>query len=289
MVESMYGLAHVLVPRAFTSLQSELDRTLAPFKRGGEDAFPRDKLAFDDATDRLARLHRAKFRFNTDGSLTWLDGDATPSLDLRLTRLAEHLAACRLDTFEGMFAEIEPDFDAFVRRFTDYQRRAPETGKYGRWLNPIGYWDWWELGGRFNGVITDDRRPAGAEQVISSGPSSGRAMLGNIVEAFGTRPRQDEAAIEANVELVETLKLAGDRDRDGGLPTAERGLPTAIVLPFGYCADEDRWFDRIGWHEIRPGTRTALGGPADADFQRLARAAYGRFSPLAAAGVAYHF
>ncbi len=212
----MYGLAHVLVPRAFTSLQSELDRTLAPFKRGGEDAFPRDKLAFDDATDRLARLHRAKFRLNIDGSLTWLDGDATPSLDLRLTRLAEHLAACRLDTFEGMFAEIEPDFDAFVRRFTDYQRRAPETGRYGRWLNPIGYWDWWELGGRFNGVITDDRRPAGAEQVISSGPSSGRAMLGNIVEAFGTRPRQDEAAIEANVELVETLKLAGDRDRDGG-------------------------------------------------------------------------
>ncbi len=131
MVESMYGLAHVLVPRAFTSLQSELDRTLAPFKRGGEDAFPRDKLAFDDATDRLARLHRAKFRLNIDGSLTWLDGDATPSFDLRLTRLAEHLAACRLDTFEGMFADTS-DAPPRPEDMVDGSTRSA-TGTGGSW------------------------------------------------------------------------------------------------------------------------------------------------------------
>ena len=257
----MYGLAYVLVPRAFTSLQSELDQSLAPFEPGGDGDFPRQQLAFEDATGRLTRLHHAKFRFNADGSLSSLDRDSTALFDLRLTALAEHLAACRLDTFEGTFAEIEPDLDAFVRRHTDYQARDPATGRYGRWLNPIGYWDWWELGGRFSGVITGERRPAGAEQVISSGPNPGRAILGNIVETLGSRVRQEEAAIEANVELVETLKLAGDRDD-------RRGLPTAIVLPLGCCADEDRWFDRVDWHEIKPGTRAVLGAPTGADFQR---------------------
>jgi hypothetical protein len=278
----MYGLAYVFVPTAFASLQLQLDRTLAPFTRGGEDRFPRSKLAFDDSTDRLARLHRSKFRYKSSHGFTWLDGDGVSSFDLHLSKLSEHLAACRLDEFVGTLAEIEPDFDAFVRRFTDHVAHDPTTSRYGRWLNPIGYWDWWELGGRFNGVITGDRRPAGAQQIISSGPNSGRAILGNLVAALGGRESSEQAEIEANVELVESLKLAPDRD-------ARRSLPTAIVLPIGCCADEDRWFDRIDWHAIKPATRVFLGAPADADFPVLARAAYERFSSYAAAGVAYHF
>jgi hypothetical protein len=89
----MYGLAYVLIPQTFASLQAELDRTLAPFMRGGDDKFPRDKLAFDDATDRLARLHRTAFRYGADGSITWREADAASSFDLRLGRLAEHVAA----------------------------------------------------------------------------------------------------------------------------------------------------------------------------------------------------
>ena len=111
----MYGLAYVLVPRQFNSLQSELDRTLAAFKRGGEDDFPRDKLKFDDATEWLLRLHQSSFRYNPDRSLSGLAADI--SYDLSVTKLNEHLTACRLDRFEGTLAELEPDFDAFVRRF----------------------------------------------------------------------------------------------------------------------------------------------------------------------------
>src|SRR5438105_3788763 len=114
----MFGLAYVFIPHTFGSLQSELDRALAPFKRGGDGEFPREKLAFDDASDRLARLHRIKFHHNPDGSFTWPNREV--SFDLRLSKLAEHLRACRLERFAGTFKEIEPDFDAFVRRFTDY-------------------------------------------------------------------------------------------------------------------------------------------------------------------------
>ncbi len=66
----MYGLAYVLLPHRFSSLQVELERTLAPFKRGDEAEFPREKLAFDDATESLTRLHHATVHFNADGSLS---------------------------------------------------------------------------------------------------------------------------------------------------------------------------------------------------------------------------
>ena len=278
----MYGLAYVIIPARFESLQAELDRTLAPFRRGSEDLFPRERLAFEDATEELRLLHRRRFRYNPDGSVAWSIADASASYDLSLTALSDHMKACRLDTFEGTFAEIEPDFDTFVQRFTRFARIDATTGRYGRWLNPIGYWDWWELGGRFNGAITGERHPAGAEPAISSGPSAGRTIVGNVAKALGARPSPGRSEIEMNVELVEGQKRAAER------PEA-RGLPTAVVLPLGACADEDRWFDRVGWHEIRPGTRAALGAPADAGFEALVRAAYDKFAGHAVAGVAYHF
>ena len=72
----MYGLAYVLIPTRFHSLQEELDRTLAPFVRGGEESFPREKLAFDDVTDDLLRLHGTKIRYDPDGSVTADDKEA---------------------------------------------------------------------------------------------------------------------------------------------------------------------------------------------------------------------
>jgi hypothetical protein len=277
----MYGLAYVLIPTRFRSLQEELDRTLAPFRRGGEESFPRERLAFDDATDDLMRLHGTTIRYEPDGSVTWSDvGDI--SHDLCLLRLKEHMLACSLDRFEGTLAELEPDFDACVRRFTKFEARDPTTGRYGRWLNPIGYWDWWELGGRFNGTITGERRPAAAEQAISSGSNRGRDVLAGVVNAFGGTPSSERAQIEANVELVETLRTAAEGSE-------KRAVPCALVLPSGACADESRWLDEVPWHEIGPGTRRFLGAPPDADFPSLVRAAYDRFADFAAAGVAYHF
>ena len=274
----MYGLAYVLVPRQFDSLQSELDRALATFKRGGKDDFPRDKLKFDDGTEWLLRLHQSRFRYGPARGLSGLASDL--SYDLSLVKLAEHMKACRLDRFEGTFAELEPDFDDFVRRFTRYETRDAETGRYGRWLNALGQWDWWELGGRFNGVITGEPREAGLEQAISSGTSAGRAIMGNLSTVLGADDNSDAAEIEANVELVETLKSARDESRT---------LPTSLVLPLGCCADEHRWFDQVEWHEIKHGTRAFLGARADDDFRSLTCAAYERFSDHAAAGIAYHF
>lgn len=189
----MYGLAYVLVPAEFTSLQAELDRALAPFQRGGDERFPRDKLAFDDATEALLRLHNRRVHYDA-GKLTWREHRREPdfagSFYLDLGKLSEHMAACRLTTFEGTFAEIEPDFDAFVVRFTQFFRARPRhvplraMAQSDRHLGLVGAWrplQW-----------SNSRRAAsrrgGARDLVRSEPRTGNS--GQNRRCFRRRPKR---------------------------------------------------------------------------------------------------
>ena len=86
------------------------------------------------------------------------------------------------------------DLDEFYQRFGWRLERHPETGAFGRWLNPLGRWDWWDLGGRFDGHIVGDSRSGAGRSIaqVSSGPSRGRSILANVenylAEALGQQP-----------------------------------------------------------------------------------------------------
>lgn len=280
----MYGLAYVIIPAEFASLQSVLDEALAPFRRGGAGDFPREKLAFDDVTNALRRMHEARFDFRIEGGGVVISGhDPALTYDLDSTGIRAFLDNAGVASWSGRLAEIEPDLDTFAARFTKWKARDPDAGGYGQWLNPLGRWDWWELGGRFDGVISGHPRPgAGNECMISSGANSGRDLLGGLARALGGKPSEVEAEIEANVELVSTLLEAARRGED-------RAFPTAIVLPVGACADEFRWLDAVGWRPVPRGTKAVLSVPEDASFKETAVAAYERFHTKAAAAVAFHF
>ena len=45
------------------------------------------------------------------------------------------------------------DLDQFVALFCKLLERDPATGGYGRWLNLLGRWYWWNLDGYFDGHI----------------------------------------------------------------------------------------------------------------------------------------
>ena len=180
----MYGLAYVIIPTEFASLQAALDESLAPFRRGGVDNFPRDSLAFDDATDNLRRLHVAEVSMSCGNglSLRWEDPEPPSDFDLDFGALRDFVRSNGA-AWSGRLSDVEPDFHAFARRFSRW-KRDPETGGYGQWLNPLGRWDWWELGGRFDGVVSGEKRAgAGSESMISSGPNRGRDLLGGVARA----------------------------------------------------------------------------------------------------------
>ena len=280
----MYGIAYVIIPTEFESLQAALDEALAPFRRGGPDEFPREALAFDDVTDELRQLHRLPITLEAKGAGVVLQSNNSASAgDFDFAALAEFLGATGAPLWSGRFADVEPDLDAFARRFTRWKERDARAGGYGRWLNPLGRWDWWELGGRFDGLVSGQRRPgAGADSMISSGPNRGRDLIGGVARAFGGKPSEVEAEIAANVDLVSALLEAARRGE-------EHAFPTAILLPVGACAPESRWFDALGWRPIASETKTLLSVPADATFEESATAAYERWADMAVAGVAYHF
>ena len=280
----MYGIAYVIIPTEFESLQAVLDEALAPFRRGGLDEFPREALALDDVTEELRQLHRLPITLEAKAAgIAVRSEDSASADDFDFAALAEFLAATGAPLWSGRFADVEPDLDAFARRFTRWKERDARAGGYGRWLNPLGRWDWWELGGRFDGLVSGQRRPgAGADSMISSGPNRGRDLIGGVARAFGGEPSEVEAEIAANVDLVSALLEAARRGE-------EHAFPTAILLPVGACTPEFRWFDALGWRPIASETKTLLSVPAEAAFEESATAAYERWADMAVAGVAYHF
>jgi hypothetical protein len=279
----MYGIAYVIIPTEFASLQAVLDEALAPFRRGGPDEFPRDKLAFDDVTDEIRKLQREAIE------LKWEDGRVVlQSKDMLVGAwdfdgLTEFLRSTEAPTWSGRLADIDPDLDAFARRFTTWKQRDADAGGYGEWLNPMGRWDWWELGGRFDGLVSGEKRAgAGAESMISSGPNKGRDLIGGVMRALTGSTPEVEAEIAANVDLVSALLEAATRGE-------EHAYPTAVVLPVDVCQPAFRWFDALDWRPIPPETKALLSVPDDATFTKTAMAAWERFSDMAVAGIAYHF
>jgi len=280
----MYGVAYVILPMESAPLQRALDEALAPFQRGGLEEFSLEKLAFDDVTGHLRKLHAESLTLNSESaSVVVCGGNPAMVADLDFDALREFLEIVGAEFWSGRLADVEPDFEAFVYRFTKWKERDPLAGGYGSWINPLGRWDWWDLGGRFDGLIVGERRhAAGESSMVSSGPSRGRDALGIILRAFGAESSEFEAEITANVDLVSALLEAARRGE-------KHAFPTAIVLPVGACAPEFRWFDALGWRPVPAETKALVLAPDDATFEETAMAAYERFAHMAVAGIAYHF
>lgn len=51
------------------------------------------------------------------------------------------------------FQEIYPTFDDFMKDYHGYTERDSKTNSYGYWMNPNAKWDWYQLGGRWRGML----------------------------------------------------------------------------------------------------------------------------------------
>lgn len=60
-----------------------------------------------------------------------------------------------------------PTFDVFMEKYHGYEERDSKTGRYGYWENPNRKWDWWQIGGRWTGMIPV-KNGCGARGSVSS-------------------------------------------------------------------------------------------------------------------------
>ncbi len=280
----MFSIVHVLLPFSDESPAEAIRASLAPFERGGRGDVPDEWLAFDDETEHVRALHAGHWVFtDLGGNGLRIEGGDHWHLDLMAVRA--EMTRRGLRRWAVRFCEDAPDLAAFADRFVERLERHPITGGYGRWLNPLGRWDWWDLGGRFDGRIVGERRRGATSSDVSSGPNRGRDVLANIgsalQRALGSEPRPElDVRADDNVEMVSRLLEDARCGR-------EHAVPGAVLLPPGSIEDPLRWVG--SWPEIGPlGTLEFLGVPLSAPWQEAVIAAYARFPDHWAAGVAYH-
>ncbi|MEA3060833.1 MAG: hypothetical protein QOJ94_614 [Sphingomonadales bacterium] len=276
----MFGLAYVILPFTDTSPAEAIAASLARFRRGRRGDVPDEWLRFHDETAHIREMHEARYTFTRDKGLRISGGD---SWYLDSSAVLAEMERRGKVKWTVCFAQIEPDLGRFAERFLRPFERHPVTNGFGRWLNALGEWDWWDLGGCFDGAITGaPRHGVRSRAAISSGPSLGRAAFETLAnaleEACGQEPNPEiDVPNDNNIEMVATL---------GDELDAAKGprVPHTIVLPPGSTDDEKRWLS--SWPEL------ASTGPSEAwerNWRATARAAYHRHSDHWAAAVAYHF
>ena len=283
----MFSIAYVLLPPSATAPAEAIRTSLAPFQRGGRGDLPDDWLTFHDETAALRQAHEASFTFtDKDGGGLQIEGGHQTSWYLDTGKVRDEMRRRGVQRWPVRFADTM-DLAAFHSGFTTRLERHPATGGYGRWLNPLGRWDWWDLGGRFDGrIVGEPARGAGRTAAqISSGESRGRTILANIgaalEDALGQEPAEEvDVRTDRNIELVATLLTDAQAGRN-------HAYPSALVLPPGAAEDRLRWLDT--WPDPGPAEAFArLGLPPGAGWPAVVEAAYARFADHWAAGVAYH-
>jgi hypothetical protein len=276
----VFGLAYVLLPFSETPPAEAIAASLSRFRLGRRGEVPDEWLRFHDETTHIREMHAARYSF-TRGNGLGISGGESWYLDSRAVEA--EMERRGKEQWTVCFAQLEPDLARFAERFLRPFERHPVTGGFGRWLNPLGQWDWWDLGGCYDGAITGERRHGGrSRSAISSGPSFGRAAFETLAEvleeACGQLPEPEiDVLNDNNIELVASLS------ESFGTASAPR-VPNTVVLPPGSVDDEERWLS--SWPEL------ATSGPSadwDTKWRATVRDAYDRYSDHWAAAVAYHF
>jgi hypothetical protein len=283
----VFSLAYVILPFSDTAPADAIRASLARFQRGRRGELPDEWLAFHDETDELRREHEANLVLTeTDAGGLRIEGIQHGLWHADAMVLREEMRRRGLRRWSVRLAD-EMGLEEFCARFARKVERHPETGAFGRWLNPLGRWDWWDLGGRFDGGILGERRRARGRRVaaVSSGGHQGRAILSRVedtlAEALGQEPTPElDVRSDQNIELVSTLL-------EDVLAGRENGCPATLVLPPGSVEDRLRWIGT--WPQLGPAEAIGwLGLPADASWTSVVTAAYARSPDYWAAGVAYH-
>jgi hypothetical protein len=283
----MFSLAYVILPFESIAPATAIQESLARFERGGRGQVPDDWLAFHDEGEAVREAHEASLTFVDQGKDGLaLEGDWLAAFYIDRQRVKAEMQRRKLQRWTVRFCD-EVDLVTFFDGFVTRLERDPATGRFGRWLNPCGRWDWWDLGGRFDGHIIGDPGQAAARCVsqISSGASAGRMILENVADtlrkALGTKPpTETDVRGDRNIELVTTLLADGRAERPNS-------RPGALVLPPGAVEDRMRWVD--AWPRIAPEETVAwLGLPHGSGWAEIVQAVYGRFEGHWAAGIAYH-
>ena len=105
----MHGVAYVILPTESAPLQRALNEALAPFQRGGLEEFSLEKLAFDDVTGHLWKLHAESIALNLESaSVVVCGGNPAMVADLDFDALREFMEIVGADSGADVSRTLSP-------------------------------------------------------------------------------------------------------------------------------------------------------------------------------------
>lgn len=129
-----------------------LDKALIPYE---EDALP-EYLEFKSIEEEC----RNEYEIGTEERVIMPDGRLLRKWDEEFRKQGEigfgtntHEVPKELEIKEFPFKELYSSFEEFMLKWYGYEGRDDVKGKYGYWHNPDAKWDWYELGGRWRGML----------------------------------------------------------------------------------------------------------------------------------------
>jgi len=128
---------------------------LAPYQENNMGDCPKEYLEFFDVTDEYLE------KYENDGveMIKTPDGELLYPWDERFRKPGTF--GIGTDThevpngYERVFIKHKDRYATFEQFMEDYvgYEKNEETGRYGYWENPNKKWDWWEVGGRWSGLL----------------------------------------------------------------------------------------------------------------------------------------
>jgi hypothetical protein len=128
--------------------------------------------------------------------------DCTQEIEDSLKTVIEkddYLAKENPDAVGKTLDEFYGGFDNVAKKYHSY-RKDPATGKYGYQKNPNAKWDWYQIGGRWSGLLPVKQTPEGK----SAGGFGARSWCNEA------EPYQDETADYCKVKDLNIAKMEAD-------------------------------------------------------------------------------
>jgi len=229
-----------------------LEQLLAPYQENNMGDCPKEYLEFICTEDE----YRKEFEEDSVTMVRKPNGNLIYTWDDELAKLKQQiknddtqkmqeeydklLVSHGYEKVEIMHKDRYPDFDAFMKDWAGYDGKDPETGKYGYWENPNKKWDWWQIGGRYSGLLK--LRDSG--NVVNSAKIKDidfEGMIQDQIKRYEDYWKEAEGKDDAARYILYGIKK--DETKEDYLKKAQTFTTFAVILPDG------KWYGNgeMGW------------------------------------------
>jgi hypothetical protein len=133
-----------------------VEELLAPYQENNTGNCPKEYLRFYDVEEE----YRKEYENNSVEMVKMPDGRLLYPWDKEFRVKGQfgygsntHKVPENYERIQVKFKDKYSDFDTFMKDWAGYENKDPETGKYGYWENPNAKWDWYQIGGRWQGML----------------------------------------------------------------------------------------------------------------------------------------